>query len=702
MGFTAASDNWSLVGDMTRDNRDDEDEVKFEDRPAYQKALIVGGSIVLSPLLLIYLTPRIAKGIYQHAVLPTIEHWRLLGQRARPSAPRSTAPSSRLVPPRAQTGQPAIVSDLSDEAAEADFFSRPMWQRVAIVIMSVPLLPFVLWQLRLSMYYGGIRALNRAVDFLRWYILLPLWGGITHIVRCGVRRVQAGARLVRRAVVDLWRGAVVPWIITPAHRAAVIALDLGAAALAHAAAIEDRVVTFAGRVLNRAWRQAKRVAWLFAYVIALPVYGCYYAVLKTLRYLKRAYLAHVQPRFVAVARITRRVGNAAAQLARDGASAVARTANTAVLAYEHSCDAAYLALLKIAAIENRLVGAVEVYLSTHESTWSRTAKRYVQAAKLWVTRGYNDVRMQLKTAYCKCRAACRVARTAVIRGIRAAAAKLAACVVAPVTRTLRDAARFARRLAKDAAARVVDVVVPILRRAAELAKAWGHAITAGLRSFATWTQRRACDVGRAIHLRAIVPLVLAVRCAAAALKVLAEWLFAHVVLPVGRWTRSTAVAIRNAAMRFARWSLQCFRDLANWLYQTVILPFIKLIGYVTKVTLSLIRSFAATVVSAARIIARCLRAMADWLYDRVVVPAGRVIRMTAVGLRATANWLTRCVLRPCVQQLRSAAAQMQRALRIVANSMRDMMQVSMRVFRDMARAVLSFLRSFGGKNAKKD
>ena len=105
-------------------------EKRFEERPTWQRILILVGCIVLSPLLLIYLSPQIARGIYKNCIEPAATTWSDMSDSVSPLPTKRYSSSTWVGAKRRKYRK--------------TFSERPLWQRTLIVIISFLGSPYLL------------------------------------------------------------------------------------------------------------------------------------------------------------------------------------------------------------------------------------------------------------------------------------------------------------------------------------------------------------------------------------------------------------------------------------------------------------------------------------------------------------------------------------------------------------------------------
>ena len=99
-------------------------EKRFEDRTTSQKVGIVLGTIAMLPLLIVWLLPKIVKGVYRNGILPAMDTW---------STEWSAADASYASVARA-------------DPRRVTFSRRPWYQKLSVLIVSFVALPF--WAVR--------------------------------------------------------------------------------------------------------------------------------------------------------------------------------------------------------------------------------------------------------------------------------------------------------------------------------------------------------------------------------------------------------------------------------------------------------------------------------------------------------------------------------------------------------------------------
>ena len=136
-------------------------EVRFEDRSPVQKVLIVVGSILLSPILVIYLMPRIIRGIWRNAIQPTVAHW-THEKRPSPVSGAAAPPSGLSWSDKEKQRRDAAAGKAPLEYVP--FFQRPLWQQLVIALLSVLFSPYLLWHHRRRIWRAIVLVLATILD----------------------------------------------------------------------------------------------------------------------------------------------------------------------------------------------------------------------------------------------------------------------------------------------------------------------------------------------------------------------------------------------------------------------------------------------------------------------------------------------------------------------------------------------------------
>lgn len=432
-------------------------ERRFEDRPPWQRTLIVIGAIVLSPLLMIYLAPRIARGIHRNAVAPTLEAWA--------SDPTPVPPRRRQAHTWADAQRLRVTAP---PEADIPFHERPLWQRVVIILLSVLLSPYLVVRYR-RRWMGWIAArARRAYRWcrvqLRYYIVNPVRRMLRRVRDCAWQLLVA----VRRRVAALRDDVVKPYIVYPARDfvrdvAVPCAKRMAQRALRTALLAEDRVVScgeWGAGCLLRAYRSrsgsmGKRIMAAWGLCRSTATSGWAALSLAAKRYVLRPCVTAAKwGREACVTYVVRPVQRAAAATRRAAVAFAQWIRNHMVV----PCVAA--AKRVAAAVRDRVLipicrgaraarsAVVRSIRITGRFLYDRALAPVGRAAKRWALRAVaagralgRGVRASSQWLYTRLLAPCGrgVARCArsVVRAVRLTGAWLYAAVVAPVGRVLK-------------------------------------------------------------------------------------------------------------------------------------------------------------------------------------------------------------------------------------------------------------------------
>lgn len=632
-------------------------ERRFEDRPMWQKVAIVFGSIVLSPFLILYLLPKIAKNVYFEALVPAVEYWgESFGDAANAVDSFEYAAHSWAATKHRQYRR----------YKRLPFASRPLWCQCVIVIFTALSTPY--WLVR---YFPSIA---RKSWRRFWERESKLWARIKAQVAQFTERVlkpvaRAILEPIRSGIVWSWRWA--RYIAAPFVRDRVLVPVA-------------RGVKSAARMMYRGVLRATTFLW-----DDVLVGFCYRRVLvPTSNFVTRTVKAvhNGVVRALRFAWYDVLVGVCWRRILVPTAHAVKATA---VAFYEHLRDDL---VLPVARFTQRTWNAT-VYGTRRfviQPLWSFSK----MVVRMTVSGGKKLIELLNATAALIDRAVLRVAHM-MRRAVEATAEFVANKVVLPIVRAVRtfvinpacQLVTFISRKIELAittvAGWIVDyAIVPVCRGIATaarkiseaavyvakaIARGVVHVVKATIRAIRItgsflWTSvlrpigRAVRDAIKWVHFNVIVR---SVRFCILALTVTTAFTWYKILCPAGRFVRSTLAATGRGIAAFARAVKRAIGICARFFWAHMLCP----VGRAIK--------------SGCGAVASAFRVTAAFAWNRVLCPVGRGVkecfRAVVTAFRVTASFAWLRVLCPIGRGIKTTAKFAAHCVRLCSRTLYDKM-----------------------------